>query len=198
MISKYIDYEESKAYIADGRVFAIDRLDFIGGSSTYVDSPAHFYDGGGDITSLPIRRLFQQPAVLVPAPPKGRREYRPSDFAGLKLRGKAVLLVTGWDKKWKTDDYQTGSPYLGPEAADFLAKQDPAFVGIDAVLVDDIDDPNPKPLREAHHALLGRAIPIVENMANLTSLPHHGAKITAIPAAVVGVGSFPVRAYATH
>ncbi|MFG2730394.1 cyclase family protein [Streptomyces canus] len=192
----HIGYDESADMIAEGREFSIDLITLIGGSATYMDAPRHMNRHGADIASLPLDRLVDIPAVVVPAPAGGRRAYLPSDFDGLDVAGRAVLLATGWDSRWARPDYPTGSPYLGPEAARHLAAARPALVGIDAVLIDDIDNPEPRPLQEAHVQLLGAGIPIIENMTGLTQLPQEGARITAVPAAVRGVGSFPVRVFA--
>jgi kynurenine formamidase len=196
VMSHHISYEESRSQIAEGREFAADLITLVGGSATYIDAPRHFDHEGADVAALPLERLVDVPAAVVAAPPDGRREYQPSDFEGLDLAGRAVLLATGWDARWNTPGYATGSPYLGPDAARFLVEVGVAFVGIDALLIDDMGDPDPRPLREAHHTLLGAGIPIIENMTGLTRLPRAGARVTAVPPAVKGVGNFPVRAFA--
>lgn len=196
VFTHYVSFEDSRTSIAQGREYAIDYVTFVAGSSTYIDAPRHFNHAGADIAAYALAELVDLPAIVIPVPAHGRREYRPSDFKGRDVRGRAVLLATGWDRKWATTAYPTGSPYLGPDAARHLVAAGAALVGIDAVLIDDVDDPNPRPLREAHFNLLGAGIPIVENMANLTSLPSDGFHVTAVPAAVRGVGSFPVRAFA--
>jgi arylformamidase len=45
--------------------------------------------------------------------------------------------------------------------------------------------------------LLGAGIPIVEHMRGLEQLPESGARFTAVPLKVRGMGTFPVRAFAT-
>jgi kynurenine formamidase len=45
--------------------------------------------------------------------------------------------------------------------------------------------------------LLGADIPIVEHMCNLEQLPPSGFTFTATPVKVKGMGTFPVRAFAT-
>jgi kynurenine formamidase len=196
IISDYISFEESRPHIAPGRQFHADLITVLGGSATYMDAPLHFYPGGHDIAAYPLEQLVDRPAVVVPAP-HGRKEYQPSDFAGLHdLKGHAVLLATGWDRNWKTPAYPHNSPYLGPDAAHFLVHAQVAMVGIDTVLIDNPDDPNPRPIREAHHSLLGAGIAIIENMARLTSLPRSGARVTAVPSGVRDASNFPVRAFA--
>ena len=195
-IRPHITYAESRAEIVEGREFTIDRITLIGGSGTYMDAPRHFDPDGADIAALPIERLVDLPIAVVPAPADGRREYRPADFDGIELRGHAVLLATGCDARWGSESYATASPYLGGEAAHRLVEAGAHLVGIDAILIDDIADPNPRPVREAHASLLGAGIPIIENMTRLTLLPRTGGLLTAAPVRLSGVGSFPVRAFA--
>jgi kynurenine formamidase len=47
-----------------------------------------------------------------------------------------------------------------------------------------------------HTILLGADIPIGEHLTRLTDLPPHGFTFHAAPPPVVGMGTFPVRAYA--
>ena len=51
--------------------------------------------------------------------------------------------------------------------------------------------------RPAHTLLLAAGILVVEHLTNLASLPATGALFTAVPAPVRGLGTFPVRAFAT-
>ena len=48
-----------------------------------------------------------------------------------------------------------------------------------------------------HSILLRGGIPIVEHLCNLTALPDRGFKFYAVPVKFKGVGTFPVRAFAT-
>ena len=66
-------------------------------------------------------------------------------------------------------------------------------MGIDSLNIDDVKDL----ARPAHHKLLGVGIPIVEHLTNLETLPFSGARFTAVPPPVVGMGTMPVRAFAT-
>jgi kynurenine formamidase len=47
-----------------------------------------------------------------------------------------------------------------------------------------------------HTALLAAGIPIVEHLCGLDQFPPSGFRFHAAPPPVVGIGSFPVRAYA--
>ena len=67
------------------------------------------------------------------------------------------------------------------------------FAIIDSLNIDDTMDL----ARPAHSLLLGAGIPIVEHLANLGAVPVVGATFTALPPAIRGTGTFPVRAIAS-
>jgi kynurenine formamidase len=91
-----------------------------------------------------------------------------------------------------TDDYLTRHPYLTAAAADWLVAESATLVGIDSLNIDGTDTGE----RPAHSGLLAAGIPIVEHLCHLEELPAEGFRFTAAPAAVAGLGSFPVRAFA--
>jgi arylformamidase len=45
--------------------------------------------------------------------------------------------------------------------------------------------------------LLAAGIPVCEHLANLGALPGSGFRFSAVPPAIKGFGTFPVRAFAT-
>jgi kynurenine formamidase len=104
----------------------------------------------------------------------------------------AVLVHTGWDRHWRTDAYFGEHPFLTSAAADTLAAQGAALVGIDSCNIDNMHAPS----RPVHTKLLGADIPICEHMTRLGRLPDEGFTFSAVPPKIRGMGSFPVRAYA--
>ena len=109
------------------------------------------------------------------------------------MRGKAVLVHTGWDAHWGTDAYFEGHPYLTEQAAIWLRDAGAVLVGIDSFNIDNTD----RGTRPVHTVLLREEILIAEHLCNLQSLPDAGFTFTAVPPKLVGVGTFPVRAFAT-
>jgi kynurenine formamidase len=124
-----------------------------------------------------------------------RRKSRAGDhtaFAGHDLRGKAVLVHTGWDRHWRTDQYFEGHPFLTKDAAEYLRQAGAALVGIDSLDIDDTADL----ARPVHSILLAAGIPIVEHLRGLDQLPDSRFHFSAVPVKVKGMGTFPVRAFA--
>jgi arylformamidase len=108
------------------------------------------------------------------------------------VRGRAVLVHTGWDSNWATEQYASGHPFLTAAAAQALIAGQPALVGIDSLNIDDDTDR----ARPVHTSLLGEGIAIVEHLTGLGNLPDSGFRFFAVPPRVKGMGSFPVRAFA--
>ncbi|MDQ4010113.1 MAG: cyclase family protein [Actinomycetota bacterium] len=190
-ISTYTSREESAQQLATGVSLHIGRIEMVANTGTYVDAPYHFHADGVDVAQLPLERLVGVPVVIVRA--SGHAAIGPEllDDASA-LWGKAVLVHTGWSRHWGTPAYLSGSPYLTRRFAEAMVEANVALLGVDSLNVDNVEDP----ARPVHHTMLGNDIPLIEHLTNLDRLPDHGTRLTALPAPVHGVGSFPVRAVA--
>ena len=183
-------HAESAGRYAPGTEFHVGRVELCTNSGTYVDAPFHRFRDRPDIAALPLERLAGVAGLVVDAegPAIG-----PDALAGRDLRGRAVLLRTGWSRHWGTEAYGAGGhPFLTRAAAEAIRDGGAAILGIDSLNVDATTDAE----RPAHTTLLAAGIPIVEHLAGLDALPREGFRFFAVPAPVAGVGSFPVRAFA--
>ncbi len=192
VITDHLSRTASRAVYAQGTEFHIGRIDMVGNTGTYIDSPFHRFETGRDVAALDLAGLAGLPGIVVRAEAHGR-SLDERLFAGLDLDGRAVLVHTGWARHWQTPDYGIGHPFLTEDAGAFLRDQGVALVGIDSLNIDDTTGGH----RPVHTILLGAGIPIVEHMRGLEGLPDAGFRFTAVPAPVRGMGSFPIRAYAT-
>jgi arylformamidase len=188
-ICDYWTREGSAEHYDDGSTFQIGRIDMVANTGTYLDSPFHRHESGGDLAGLRLEQLAALPGLVV------RRAGPAVDadsFEGLDVAGKAVLIHTGWDRHWRTDAYGKGHSFLTEAAARLLADRGAALVGIDSYNIDDTSGRT----RPVHTILLGADIPICEHMTNLGALPDSGFAFTAVPPKIAGMGTFPVRAFA--
>jgi len=176
----------------DGSTFQIGRIDMIANTGTYVDSPFHRYADGCDLAGLELTSLAGLDGIVVRQPYERGLATDAADFEGLDVRGRAVLVHTGWDVHWRTDAYWTNHPYLTEAAAHWLVERGAAFVGIDS---HNIDDTRAR-TRPVHSILLGAGISIGEHLTGLGGIPDSGFKFSAVPPKIAGMGTFPVRAYA--
>lgn len=192
VICDYLSREQSRGHYSEGTEFQIGKIEMVANTGTYLDSPFHRYADGDDLAELSLNSLANLDGIVIRVTGATERAITQEAFSGLDVKDKAVLIHTGWAKHWRTDQYFEGHPYLTTEAAEYLAKERAALVGIDSLNIDDTRDGN----RPAHTILLGNKIAIVEHLKGLDSLPENDFRFFAVPAKVKGFGSFPVRAFA--
>ncbi len=188
-ISAHMTFDDSASHYSEGTEFSIGAMRLVANTGTYLDTAAHRYRHGDDLSALPLERCALLPGAVVDGGP----EFCPSDFDHRALEGRAVLLRTGWDRHWASETYADPShPFPSEAGARRLVDLAVALVGIDSVNIDDTRGGT----RPAHSVLLGARIPVVEHLAGLHALPREGFRFTAVPPAVRGMATFPVRAFA--
>lgn len=200
IICDFLSREQSKQHYAPGTQFQIGKIEMVANTGTYLDSPFHRYEDGKDLSEMELSSLANLDGVVIGAKGKGegvkaqkQTAIDSAAFEAVDVKGKAVLVHTGWAEHWRTEQYFEGThPFLTKDAAQFLADEGATLVGIDSYNIDDTADLS----RPAHGILLGAGIPIVEHMCNLDQLPDSGFKFFALPVKVKGMGTFPVRAFA--
>lgn len=167
-------------------------------AGTHIDAPSHFARGGASVDRIPLSRLVRRPAVLVcarrgPGGSIGRGDLESFEAESGRVEpGTAVVLFTGWQSHLRRGDFFTRNPGLTRGAARLLASRRPCFVGTDAPSIDRGGDSS----FAAHRELLGRGVPVVENLANLERLKRGSFEITVMPARLKGASGAPVRAAA--
>jgi len=174
-------------------------------AGTHVDAPIHL--GGVDgpsIAEVPLRSWMGDCCVL---DMKGKKEGELVSVEDIREweavhgrigEGEVVLLNYGWQSRWKVPSGVENQPFLrdfpglSEEAALCLAERKVKLVGADTPSIDSYTDPEER----AHKVLLPRQILVMENVANLDSVPPRGAFLMALPLKIgEGTGS-PVRAVA--
>jgi arylformamidase len=176
VICDYLSREESRKLYSDEAEFHIGRIEMVANTGTYLDSPFHRYPDGKDLSQLLLGAIANLEGIVVHADTSHEQAIDVSSFRELDVKDKAVLVHTGWDTHWGSDQYFEGNPFLTSAAAQHL---------------DDTRDLS----RPAHSILLRSDIPIVEHLCNLVTLPREGFKFFAVPVKVKGMGTFPVRAF---
>jgi arylformamidase len=189
LICDFLSREASRARYAPGTEFHIGRIDMVANTGTYLDSPFHRYADGEDLADLPLDSLAGLEGVVLHCE---KASITRDHLKGIDVRGKAVLVHTGWSRHWRTDAYFEGHPFLTEDAASFLRENGVKLVGIDSYNIDDVRDGR----RPVHSILLGAKIPIVEHMTGMEQLPEEGFRFYAVPPKVRAFGTFPVRCFA--
>jgi arylformamidase len=191
-ITQHLTREQSESVYAAGTTFEIGRISMVANTGTYVDAPHHRFADGVDLAGLDLTALAAVPALVVrlrDAPAGGIGE---ETLAAYDVAGRAVLLETGDSARFGTPAYVDEASFLTRDGAAWLVEEGARLVGIDAANIDDMSDGT----RPAHTLLLEAGIPIVEHLTGLSEVPPQGASFFAVPPKVVGLGTFPVRAFA--
>ncbi|HJT65905.1 MAG TPA: cyclase family protein [Pyrinomonadaceae bacterium] len=190
VISDYLRREDSHTRYAPGTEFHIGRIEMVANTGTYLDTPFHRYARGKDLAQVDLYAVANLDGLVIRC--ADLRDIDETRFRDFEINGKAILLHTGWDKHWRTEEYSSGNhPYLTAGGATWLAKNGAALVGIDSFNIDSTADGT----RPAHTILLGHDIPIVEHLCGLGDLPDSNFKFFAVPVKVKRFGTFPVRAF---
>src|SRR5213079_2740648 len=86
-LSDYLTRAASRERYALGTEFHIGRIDMIANTGTYLDTPAHRYADGYDLSGLPLGQVAGVPGIVI-----DDGESLPDGTTG-----HAVLVRTGWD-----------------------------------------------------------------------------------------------------
>src|SRR6188768_4023430 len=109
VICDFLSREASRALYADGVEFHIGKIEMVSNTGTYLDSPFHRYADGKDLSQLDLRTVAELTGVVARLTGRSERAITSDDLlqtlAGADVRGKAVLVETGWSRHWRTDQY---------------------------------------------------------------------------------------------
>lgn len=142
-------------------------------TGTHMDAPFHVDNNGGDVSTVSPTILIGPARVVTLRVPRYGYAISVEDIQsweqvhGAIEAGQAVLLHTGQSDLWSKgfDEFiGKGFVYLSVEAAEYLASKKIRFVGVESIGVD-LEG------TEAHKALLGNGVTIVENVCNLDEIP---------------------------
>jgi arylformamidase len=192
VICDYLSRADSRKFYAEGTEFQIGKIELISNTGTYIDCPFHRYADGEDLSQVHLDRFACLKGITVHFDyERDGLAIGKESFEKIDLSTKAVLVNTNWSDHWGTDQYFENHPFLTSQAAEFLVQAGVKLVGIDSYNIDDTRTRE----RPVHTILLGKGILIVEHMTNLRQVPDSGFEFSAVPPKIVGMGTFPVRAF---
>ncbi len=193
VICDYLSREDSRSYYEEGTEFQIGKIEMVTNTGTYIDCPFHRFENGKDLAETGLACFTDLEATVIKVPFEKTLAITEEHLRNYEIRNRAVLINTGWDRYWKTDRYFENHPYLTGGAAQYLKDCSVKLVGIDAHNIDNTTGRT----RPVHTILLGSEILIIEHLCNLHLLPPDGFTFSAVPPKFKGVGTFPVRAFAS-
>lgn len=189
-IGAHLTHEASREKYDDAEFF-LGKVDMPANVGTYIDSPFHRFSDREDLSQIPLEGIVGLKGALIDASSAESRELHP-ELSDDDLSGTAVLIRSGWDQRWGSDEYFGAAPYLSESFATELIERRVGLVGVDSWNVDDTTTKR----RPIHTALLDAGIYIVEHLRGLDALPPGGFRFFAPVIAIRGGASFTVRAFA--
>lgn len=156
---------------------------------THIDAPLHMKKEGKYISDYPVERFIGN-VVLLDVRGESTIEIKDEHYSMIK-ENDIVLLFTGWDQYYGTDEYYSNHPVISEELAEILVRKKIKMVGVD------MPSPDNEPYN-IHKKFFENDIFILENLTNLkTLLYNENIKLFAQPLNIKAEGSL-VRAIASY
>jgi arylformamidase len=170
--------------MAQGASCNVSRITTSPHNGTHADAPLHYLPGSSGIGDVPLRP-YLGPCLVIDGPRTG--QVRRSHLDGIDLAKNPRILVrthqstdTGFRKEFVS---------LDREAAEWLAGNGALLIGLDTPSM----DPFESKTMDAHHALLGGGVAILENLV-LAHVEPGCYELIALPLRWPGLDASPVRA----
>ncbi len=169
--------------------FREKKLHMYSHTGTHMDAPAHMIKEGWTLDQVGAE-AFVGPAVK--ADVRGLKKIEREHLEILSgSNADFLLLWTGWDQYWGTEDYFGDFPTLSAEAAAWLTDFPLKGIGVDAISMDPMDSQD----FSIHLKLLSNDMVLIENLRDLELLPEKFT-FSAMPLKLEDADGSPVRAYA--
>jgi len=182
----------------------ISVLSIMTHNGTHIDAPRHMLEKGIPVDQIPLAQVAKE-GVLINLPDKGpNSSVSVKDIldSGVELGPDRIPIIhTGWtDKMWGKPEFWTQMPYLESGVGALMASK-----GVPALAMDVFPE---KPLWRGvkldpgevwianHLALLGKGIPLIQFVTNLSQIGASRFVLVALPLKMKGVDGSPARVVA--
>jgi arylformamidase len=173
-------------------------------NGTHIDAPRHMIEKGAPVDQIPLAQVAKE-AVLINLPHKGPNSSISAQeilATGAGLGPDRIPVInTGWtEKTWGKPEFWTQMPYLEAGVGELMANK-----GVSAVAMDVFPE---KPLWRGvkldpgevwianHLALLGKGIPLIQFVTNLSQIGGGKFALIALPLRIKGADASPARVIA--
>lgn len=148
---------------------------------THIDGPMHMTESKKYISDFPIDSFIGNGCVI-DVRNKNVIEMK-AEYEEIIPQGSIVLLYTGFDKQYGSEEYYTEHPLVSEEFANLLVKKHVKILGMDMA------SPDRMPF-DIHKILLGNGVLIIENLTNVNELVNIGEfEVMAFPLKLKADGS---------
>lgn len=162
-------------------------------AGTHVDAPKHFFHERGTIEQVSLDVLCGSTTVVDMFEKKNLEPITAADLGRACpkpiKKGNRLIIRTGYtDRNWGRDDYFQVSPYLTPDAAEWVVEQGFVLVAIDFQTDKPGDNSFP-----VHKVLLGNGVIIIEYLTNVLAISKPEVDMYALPLRFKGLEASPAR-----
>jgi len=178
--------------------FRVMKVSMHAGIGTHIDAPSHCFAGGKSIHDLAVNDLCMPCIVIdISLNIHAERSLSIADISNFEtehgqiIPGSCVMIYSGWSKFWKEPEKYRNNhvfPSISNEAALFLSQRGVVALGIDTLSPD-----RPEDGFKVHQTFLGQGKILIENVANLESMPAVGAFVMVLPIKIQAGTEAPVR-----
>jgi arylformamidase len=181
----------------EGQWYIMHNVAMVTHIGTHIEAPYHLFKSQADLAQMPLEQLIGEAVLLdlrhcprSSAVTLAHVREAAAKSGGIR-RGDIVFCNLGSARYYGKPEYAT-TPHFSTPAIEWLVEQGMKMMGVDAggVEVQGSED------HVNHAALLGRGIPLIENLTNLDQLSKTRFTVYALPIAVTGLEAFPLRVVA--
>jgi kynurenine formamidase len=166
-------------------------------TGTHIDAPKHYIPRACPIDELPLKSVMGRGVHIDALGLKARGLFDAKAVKAFEQKngeikkGDIVMFRFGWDDKYRiqpqSSEYLKDWPGISKDCAEYLAEKEIKAAGCDCLSIDAFGSAD-----EAHHVLLGKGIPIIENIKNLKALPVF-SYVIGLPNKFKGGSGSPLR-----
>ena len=111
IVCDYLSRERSRQLYEAGTEFQIGKIEMVTNTGTYLDCPFHRYEHGKDLSQILPEQFVDLAGVVIHHDLRNGLAVDVAAFRNHELRGRAVLVHTGWAQYWRTDQYFENHPF---------------------------------------------------------------------------------------
>jgi len=162
----------------------VSRLELGAHTGTHVDAPSHFIRQAPGAGELAVERFFGHCVVADATDAAAEIDAALVDGLDLPEQARRVLLKTPNSRLWERTAFTADFVRLNGGGAQALIDRGVLLVGIDYLSIGD---------RDAHLALLGRGIAVIEGL-DLRGVEPGNYFLMCLPVKIAGCDGAPARA----
>jgi arylformamidase len=169
-------------------------------SGTYTETAAHLIDGAPTVDSLELTRLIRPAKILRLSDVGPRGLIQPEQLAAAapKLEpGDALVIDTGWGRRWNQPGYVTDAPAFSARTLPWLLEQPFSILALDTPVMECLwceAGGRSEDAGELLRPLYERGMILLAPVVNLDRIGAAEGTLITMPLRVAGVCAVPCRA----